>query len=166
MSESIQELRRYIRDKNQELLEIDAELVEPNAQEARLKAEILATHQTREFAPNGRPPRRVFAEFTGEVCMVRSQEWRGRNCAHEELQPRYRSRARKVRNLDAVDWDTRCDLFEELADLLPADREEAAASPRLRRRVVIADIEAARRALQRLFDAAEKDRTSQMRLPL
>lgn len=171
MPESIDDIRQQLKKMNEELLELDAELVEPNAAEAGWKQQIRDTYQTRLWEPPHSRPRLAVADFRGDLRTATHWDWRGRNCAGDELVPRWQPKVRTVRLVDADDREIRLEMFRRLAECQDAFKEI-----RSRRRDVIADIEATRRALQRLFDELEREqqardkrkqrKAEQIKLPL
>jgi hypothetical protein len=126
---NVQELRQFILEASAELRAIDAELQPVKQREREIRGLMAET------------------SIAAEAITVQSTVWRGR-CACGERSLGYARVTRTVRKIDHAGRLLRQDIFEELLMLA-----ENFGPLRERRRTLYADIDAARRAIDRIEEA-------------
>jgi hypothetical protein len=153
MRSELDELDDFIKQQNELLQALDAELRPVYEKERAIKREIALTHRTNEDEFG---KLRVLG-FDGEVCEVASERWLGRDLSDPELRyldrpsRGYEKRKRVVVFPDADGCETRLDCFDQLTELNEIHRPT-----KVRRREVKADIDGALRARQAIFDNRER----------
>jgi hypothetical protein len=153
MRSELEELDDFIKQQNELLQALDAELRPVYEKERAIKREIALTHKTieDEFGKL-----RVLG-FDGDVCEVESECWLGRDLSDPELRylerpsRGYEKRKRVVVFPDADGCETRLDYFDQLTELNEIHRPT-----KVRRRGVKADIDGALRVRQAIFDNRER----------
>jgi hypothetical protein len=145
INKEIGELREYILDASAEMRAIDAELEPVTQRERDIKQLMNNTYRTQ--LVEGRV---CMVGFCGEIKTVASDVWLGR-CACGRYSLGYATIERSVREMDHAGRASRQEMYGELQELA-----ENFGPMRERRRVLHADREAARRAIERL--EARRDR--------